>query len=310
MSYQAAAWATRVKAGTTTRKAVLQAIAAYSAPHDGEADGYHSCFPGQESLASACEMSVRSLRDHIQELVAMGLVQRRMRFTCKGSRTSDWYRLPVKDDSDENYFPIPETTDAHPEWPTLGQPANPAGGENPYPNERYRPVPPANNQATTGKLLPGNKKILEQLDIKPTNPSGSRTPDEKPLVVVSENPTAQTLVGEWLEHCQHRPPGNVIGQVAKQVRGLLEEGIGAEHVRQGFALWHSRSLHPSTLPSVVNEVLNPRVAVEKPKPSTTDQRVNAGLALAQKYLLEEQNETLRSSQAVIANGSLRLENYR
>lgn len=315
MSYQATAWATRVRCGTTARKAVLQAIASYAAPHEGEADGYHSCFPGQESLAWACEMSIRSLRDQIVELVSMGLIQRRMRFTASGARTSDWYRLPVRDDENGSIFDLPETVEARPEWPIQGQPANLAGGENPYPpyveNVVQHLVPPANNRVTTGKLLPGNSKFLEQLDIKPTNPTGSRASNEKTLVVTPENPTAQTLIGEWLDHCKHRPPANVIGQVAKQVRGLLEEGIGAEQVRKGFALWHSRSLHPSTLPSVINEILNPRTAAQQAKPSTTDQRVGAGLALVEKYRqMEKQNAALGDSETSNQNGYLRLANNR
>lgn len=77
------------------------------------------------------------------------------------------------------------------------------------------------------------------------------------LVGAESRPTAQTLVGEWIDHCRTRPPGNVIGQVAKQIGGLLAEGIDPSAVRSGLAAWHAKGLHPSTLPSVVNEVLNP-----------------------------------------------------
>lgn len=99
---------------------------------------------------------------------------------------------------------------------------------------------------------------------------------------VSRTDTAQTSIGEWLDHCRQRPPERVIGQVAKHVRELLAEGIDPGQVRAGLAAWHSKSLHPSTLPSIVNEVMN-----GTPKAATTDQRVAAGLALAARYAEED-----------------------
>ena len=69
--------------------------------------------------------------------------------------------------------------------------------------------------------------------------------------------TAQTIVGEWLERCTARPPSVVIGQMAKQIRVLLDEDrIHPDHIRRGIAHWMRKGLHPSTLPSVVNEVMN------------------------------------------------------
>lgn len=100
--------------------------------------------------------------------------------------------------------------------------------------------------------------------------------------------TAQTLLSEWLDHCPKRPPKTVIGHVAKQLRTLLEEGIDPGDIRAGLAAWHTKGLHPATLPSVVNEVMNRGAAPPPaPRPSTTDQRVSAALALAQKYAEQE-----------------------
>lgn len=92
-------------------------------------------------------------------------------------------------------------------------------------------------------------------------------------------PTAQTLIAEWVEHCEKRPPGRVVGQVSRELKSLLDEGIDPADVRRGLAAWHQKSLHPSTLPSVVNEVMNGSPArASPPRPSTTDQRVAAALA--------------------------------
>ncbi|MFD3749712.1 hypothetical protein ACFWVT_05505 [Streptomyces cyaneofuscatus] len=80
--------------------------------------------------------------------------------------------------------------------------------------------------------------------------------DEQPEPV-----TAQTIVGEWLERCPARPPSRVIGQMAKEIRVLLEEDhIHPDTVRRGIATWMTKGLHPSTLPSVVNEVMNAAAA--------------------------------------------------
>lgn len=69
--------------------------------------------------------------------------------------------------------------------------------------------------------------------------------------------TAQTIVGEWLERCTKRPPSRVIGQVSKEIKVLLDDdGIDPDWIRRGIAHWMQRGLHPATLASVVNEVMN------------------------------------------------------
>lgn len=66
--------------------------------------------------------------------------------------------------------------------------------------------------------------------------------------------TAQTLVAEWIDHCGERPPGRLVGQVAKEVGALLEEGIAYDAVRAGLAAWHQKRLNPSAIASVVHEI--------------------------------------------------------
>lgn len=74
-------------------------------------------------------------------------------------------------------------------------------------------------------------------------------------------PSAQPLIAEWLDRCSSRPPGRVIGQVAKELRVMLDEGIPTADVRSGLAAWHHKGLHPATLPSVVHET---RTASDRP----------------------------------------------
>lgn len=103
-----------------------------------------------------------------------------------------------------------------------------------------------------------------------------------------EPATADQLIGEWIEHCRRRPPGSVIGQVGKQIKQMLAEGVDPADMRRGLAAWHTKGLHPSALPSVVNELMNaPAGRAGNRKPSTTDERVNAALALAAQYDAQE-----------------------
>ena len=74
--------------------------------------------------------------------------------------------------------------------------------------------------------------------------------------IVTEGATAQTLTAEWIDHCVERPPRNVIGQVSKQLKQMLDEGIDPDRIRRALAEWNRKGLHPSTLPSVVHEIAN------------------------------------------------------
>jgi hypothetical protein len=101
--------------------------------------------------------------------------------------------------------------------------------------------------------------------------------------------TAQTLVGEWVDHCPHRPPGRVVGQIAKLIGEMLDEGQPYEAVRAGLALWHQKgTTHPATLPSFVHQAMNGQGGGLLGK---GDQRELRGAALTEYYRqLEEDQE--------------------
>lgn len=48
----------------------------------------------------------------------------------------------------------------------------------------------------------------------------------------------------------------MLGHLGREVAKLLKEGIDPEHIRAGLALHRVKGLHPSTLPSLVNEAMN------------------------------------------------------
>jgi hypothetical protein len=95
------------------------------------------------------------------------------------------------------------------------------------------------------------------------------------LALVPDEPpdSTQALIGEWIDHCRKRPPGTVIGQVGKRIKALLADGVDPADVRAGLAAWWRKGLDPSTLPSVVNELMNAAPARASPRPSTTDERM-------------------------------------
>ena len=127
---------------------------------------------------------------------------------------------------------------------------------------------------------------------KPSEPS--RTIKNRPtreLATVDDSPTAQTFIGEWIDHCPKKPPGSVVAQVGKHLRAMLAEGIDPADVRAGLVAWHAKGLHPSTLPSVVNEIMNAGTGRARASPnghrSTTDDRVQGSIDLGKRLQQEE-----------------------
>jgi len=82
--------------------------------------------------------------------------------------------------------------------------------------------------------------------------------------------TAHQLVSDWIDTCRVRPPNRVVGQVAQLVDQLLDEGYHAGVVQRTLAAWQGKSLHPSTIPSVLHEITNGSVR-RLPKQDEIDQ---------------------------------------
>ena len=87
--FDALRWAWATTAGGPGPKATLVAVANY-------ADEAGTCFPGQALLARQTEQGVRTVRRHLADFEARGLLCRRTRSRTEGrGRTSDRYRLHV-----------------------------------------------------------------------------------------------------------------------------------------------------------------------------------------------------------------------
>ncbi|WP_230535782.1 hypothetical protein OHB02_16220 [Streptomyces albidoflavus] len=68
--------------------------------------------------------------------------------------------------------------------------------------------------------------------------------------------SANQLIAEYAAACTHRPPKDVLGHLAREVRKLIGEGIAPAHIRAGLERHRAKGLHPSTLPSLVHEAMN------------------------------------------------------
>lgn len=123
-----------------------------------------------------------------------------------------------------------------------------------------------------------------QTETEPIPPSAGR---------VAPRDTTQALVADWIDHVPKRPPNSVIGQVSKHIKAMLAEGIDAVDVRRGVAAWANKGLNPSTLPSVVNEVMNARPLAAAARPATTDVRVAAAQQLKSLYVEQDRPPTIR-----------------
>lgn len=88
MSWQATAWARTQKTGSPAAKVILLLLADL-------ADENHSCFPGQDRLASDSEQSVKSVSRHLAALEEAGFIRRVPRYDGRGKRTSDRFFLAV-----------------------------------------------------------------------------------------------------------------------------------------------------------------------------------------------------------------------
>jgi len=63
--------------------------------------------------------------------------------------------------------------------------------------------------------------------------------------------TAQQIIGAYIDR-YGKPSKPIVGQLAKQLKQALEDGIDLEHVLGGLEDWHGRDQHPSTLASFID----------------------------------------------------------
>ncbi|GGZ92780.1 hypothetical protein [Streptomyces bluensis] len=68
--------------------------------------------------------------------------------------------------------------------------------------------------------------------------------------------SAKDLVAEYVRGCHRRPPEDFLGHLGRKVKVLLDERFDPQDVRAALERLRAKGLHPSVLPSLVNEVVN------------------------------------------------------
>lgn len=91
MSFEATAWAMRQMTGSPGAKLVLLALSDHLNRDTGR------CFPKVETLAVECEMSVRSVKTHLQRLKGLGLIMWEHTRRPDGSQGPSAYELLMTD---------------------------------------------------------------------------------------------------------------------------------------------------------------------------------------------------------------------
>ncbi|KUM31597.1 hypothetical protein AQ436_00205 [Arthrobacter sp. EpRS66] len=99
-----------------------------------------------------------------------------------------------------------------------------------------------------------------------------KTPEPE---IIQEN--AGAIIAQWIESQSQRPPGRVIGQLSKEIKTLLDEGHAFSEVLAATQSWSRKSLHPSTLASVLHEARNPRTMT-----AGAEQRMQVGMSLIER----------------------------
>lgn len=233
------------------------------------AAGYDA-WPSMTELCRKTRLSERGVQKAIRRLEEMGELQV---LANAGRGRTNRYRVVMETPN--------EVRGLEDQKPRTGDGVK--EGENPEPRTPRTEFAPEPGSPKTPNLV---RETPNEVHPEPSEPSVEPSvPTAQPAQRSDGEPTAQTLVAEWIDHCNKRPPGRVIGQISKEIGALLNEGIAYADVRAGLAAWHQKSLHPSTLASVVHEVMNSpsSAAVHKLKPSTTDARIAATQALKEKY---------------------------
>lgn len=155
MSWEATAWAQKIKTGSPAAKLVLLALANFS-----DDEGY--CFPSQKTLADITECGERSIRRYLDQLELMGAIQRVRRHRGNGTRTSDGVYLML------DLLPANLTTGQFDHRPnglgTTGQAvaAQEYPGEQPDENKEKGRASKPDFDAATGKIINLPEAVMQK----------------------------------------------------------------------------------------------------------------------------------------------------
>jgi biotin operon repressor len=229
MSSRGMVWARQQRTGKAATKALLLLLGELC---DEDGRMYRS----QRYLAETLECGLSTVKGNLSTLEQQGFITREKR---RGGGKS-----------------LPDLTTLNIETFVVEPPVDPGGDdeeahepesgpcENDPPSARIRPIHEPESDPSMGQ----NRDHLKGSNLKAKQEKTTTTAAD----ATAEARTAQTLLAEWIDHCSPKPPSRVTGQMAREIKNLLAEGISYDAVRDGLIELHRRGTHPSTLPSFVH----------------------------------------------------------
>ena len=197
-------------------------------------------YAGQNSLARKARCSVEYVRQCVLRMVEDGTLAIERKGNSKG-RATEYRLLPFVLNED---------------------------------GEIVRPEPPKN----VGDALPNSDRSLPNSDRSlpnstPKQPSLQPSNTTKTLVPATAVANSGTIITAWIDGLRVRPPDRVVGQTAREVRLLVDQGFPADKILEALRSVSAKGLHPSTLASELNMILNPPTTM-RGGASTADQRLS------------------------------------
>jgi hypothetical protein len=201
-------------------------------------------YAGQNSLARKARCSVEYVRQSVLQMVEDGALVVERKGVGKG-RATEYRLLPVQPNS--------------------------VGGHEGSNSDRVQAPQPHPSLPNSDRQLPNSDRQLP--NSTPNQPSlqPSNQQDLVPATVVA--PNSGQVITAWIDGLRTRPPDRVVGQTAREVRLLLDQGFDARIVLDALRSISAKGLHPSTLASEVNTIINPPTTM-RGGASTAEQRLN------------------------------------
>lgn len=257
------------------------------------------CNPSMADLASMTGLSERTIRRAIGDLITDGLVEignPGVDGKAKGGRRIHTRYVLLMDPERRSQCP-PLEPETRPERPAKASETRPNlhakadTQSTPVLRTRTR----TNEPGTTPAAAASADEQAELFGVDAPAPVKAG----RSLVVAERKELAQANAGHavaawcdaYAETHDAKPTARLIGQVGRESRQLFEAGNPPERVVHAARLAGARGL--ATVEKEYNalakrrDVAQPPAHATAPRPSTTDARVNAGLALAAKYAQQE-----------------------
>ena len=215
------------------------------------------------------DVTVADVANHLAEFEAAGRI---CRYTVDGKRylhIVSWGEHQKPKNPSTRHPECPRQTHGRPELP----PADPTPVDalpQPYPSPTPA-LPPEGDRgsASRARLRDLGAGSREQGAGIPPSAGREFATADTPSTATPNPDTPQALIAAYLDACKVRPPKRVVDHTAREVKRLLTEGVPPAAVRDGLELLRLRAKHPSVLPALVNEVLNPP---EPQRPPPRDNR--------------------------------------